>query len=378
MIATQRAIAVAEIGTAHGGNLQKGLELIDAAADSGADAVKVQVVFAREILPPEAGLVPLPGGLKPLYEIFRSLEQPSEFYAALAERAQHRGIDFFGTPFGTESMQILSKIGVHTWKLASPELNHEPLLEKLAQTEQTLILSTGVSLARDIERALQLIRSVRSSTAPIILLHCRSLYPLPENQANLYSIPLMSKQFNLPVGFSDHSTDPILLPSLAIALGAVMVEKHLTLDNDAGGLDDSIALNPEKFALMTRAMRRFGGEGRSHTSTDAKKTLKHAIDELSPEYGLERIVNALGDNSLGMAPDEEIHYHRTNRSIHAIGALPKDTILTPENTAILRTEKCLRPGIKPKHRRKVYGRRLCRDISSGDGITWDDLEAMPS
>jgi sialic acid synthase SpsE len=93
-------IIIAEIGTAHAGDLKRGLELIDAAADAGADIVKTQVVFAREILPPEAGLVPLPGGPTPLYEVFRSLEQPPEFYAALAQRAEERGIGFLASPFG--------------------------------------------------------------------------------------------------------------------------------------------------------------------------------------------------------------------------------------------------------------------------------------
>ena len=150
-------IIVAETGTAHGGDLARGLDLIDAAADAGADIAKVQVVFADEILPPEAGLVPLPGGDTPLYEVFRKLERPLEFYAALAERAAARGIGFLASPFGEKSVRILEEIGVGAWKVASPELNHEPLLEQLARTGLPIILSTGVSKSKDIERALEVV-----------------------------------------------------------------------------------------------------------------------------------------------------------------------------------------------------------------------------
>ena len=150
-------IIVAEIGTAHGGDLARGLDLIDAAADAGADIAKVQVVFADEILPPEAGLVPLPGGDTPLYEVFRKLERPLDFYAALADRAAARGIGFLASPFGEKSVRILEEIGVGAWKVASPELNHEPLLERLARTGLPIILSTGVSKSKDIERALEVV-----------------------------------------------------------------------------------------------------------------------------------------------------------------------------------------------------------------------------
>jgi sialic acid synthase SpsE len=227
-------IIIAEIGTAHAGDLKRGLELIDAAADAGADIVKTQVVFAREILPPEAGLVPLPGGPTPLYEVFRSLEQPPEFYAALAQRAEERGIGFLASPFGEKSVALLEDIGVKAWKIASPELNHEPLLERVAGTGLPLILSTGVSVPEDIRRALDVVDAAQrragekkadgpsgesTSRAPVILLHCLTNYPAPENEANLRLIPTLTEAYRRPVGLSDHSLDPVLIPSLAAALG---------------------------------------------------------------------------------------------------------------------------------------------------------------
>ncbi len=367
----KQPVIIAEIGTAHNGDLQKALELVNAAADAGADAVKVQVVFADEILPPEAGLVPLPGGPVPLYEVFRSLEQPLSFYVALAEQAKSRNLEFLGTPFGKKSVELLKDIGVQIWKVASPELNHEPLLEQLASLGQPLILSTGVSLPEDIEQALKVIG--RCGAPPVTLLHCITSYPAPENEANLRSIATLTTRFHVPAGLSDHSLDPILLPVLAVASGAVIVEKHITLSHETDGLDDRVALLPDDFALMTAAVKRYAPEVNLSQEVN-NKHLNYVITELIPEYGLPRIEAALGDGILGLAESELPHYGRTNRSIHATGPLAAGTTVSLENTALLRTEKVLRPGIPSRDRARVYGQRLVRDVASGDGITWEDLE----
>ena len=388
-------IVIAEVGTAHGGDLNRGLELIDAAADAGAHIAKVQVVFAEEILPPEAGLVPLPGGDTPLYEVFKNLEKPVEFYAALAERAAGRGIGFLASPFGEKSIRLLEDIGVQAWKVASPELNFEPMLQRLAATGLPLILSTGVSRMEDIRRALDVIEGAspgkaapgesdippaKASPLPITILHCLTSYPAPENQANLRVIPALAAAFGYPAGLSDHSLDPVLIPSLAAALGAVVIEKHITLDKQAGGLDDPVALTPGAFAAMTAAVKRFAlpaqPSPRDAGSADPPSPahLATVIAELAGEYGRERVEACLGDGIKGLAPAEESSYTRTNRSLHARGALKKGTIISEENTAFLRTEKVLNPGLEPRYRKEAYGRRLNRDIPSGDGITLEDLQ----
>ena len=364
-------LIIAEIGTGHQGDLRRGLELIDAAADAGADAAKVQVIFAGEILPPEVGTVSLPGGPTPLYDVFRSLERPPEFYAALAHRAESRSIGFLATPFGERSVGLLEDLGVKVWKVASPELNHEPLLERLARTGRPIILSTGVSRPGDIQRALEVVDAAwRSRTetgeagrAEVLILHCLTSYPAPEHEANLRAVPVMARTYNRPVGLSDHSLDPVLLPAVATALGAVAVEKHITLDRAGGGLDDPVALVPQDFARMTAAMRRLAG-----------LDFPAAMDQLTAELGSHRIEACLGSGRLGLAPSEESSYGRTNRSLHAVGALGEGTVINPANTALLRTEKALRPGIPPRYRQAAYGRRLRRDVVSGDGIRWDDLD----
>lgn len=358
-------IIVAELGTAHNGELKCGLELVDAAADSGADIVKVQVVFADEILPPQAGLVPLQEGSIPLYDVLRSLECSSDFYAALAARAAQRGIGFLASPFGKQSVQLLNKIGVQAWKVASPELNHEPLLEELAHTGLPIILSTGVSRIEDVHRAMEVIYRAAGSTekSRVLLLHCITSYPAPRKESNLMAIPRMRKEYGVDVGFSDHSTDVVLIPALAAALGAVMIEKHFTLNKKSGGLDDSVALTPSGFSRMAAAIRSI-----------AALNSEDAIISLREEFGTHLVESVLGDGSLGLAPSEVENYGRTNRSIHSVGFLVAGTIVTPLNTAILRTEKVLRPGIAPRHRHDVYGRRLRVAIKAGDGITWNDLE----
>ena len=376
------AAAVAEAGTAHGGDLTRGLELIDAAVEAGADVVKFQVVFADEILPPQAGLVPLPGGPVPLYEVFRSLERAPEFYAALAAHADSRGIGFLATPFGERSVRLLERLGVRAWKAASPELNHEPLLGRLARTGRPIILSTGVSRPEDIQRALEVIDSEwrepaaasqnqpvsqpsaeAGNRAAVIILHCLTCYPAPENEANLRAIPAMAAAYGRPVGFSDHSLHPVLLPALAAALGAVVVEKHMTLDRGGGGLDDKVALVPDDFAKMISAMRHFGA-----------MPFADALKELKREFTAERVESCLGSGRIGLAPSEEASYGRSGRSLHAVGGLGAGTMIGPENTALLRTEKVLKPGLAPRERHSAYGRRLRHGIPPGEGITWDDLD----
>ena len=366
-------IVVAEIGTSHQGDLTRGLELVDASADAGAHVAKFQVIFADEILPPEAGLVQLPGGAISLFRVLKSLERPVEFYGALKERTLSRGLKFLASPFGEKGFELLEEIGVEAWKIASPELNHEELLETLARTGKPLILSTGVSEIEDIRRALEVVESVFPRGQSAILLHCLTSYPAPEGQANLRTIQTLKKTFGLPVGISDHSRHAVLIPALASALGAIVIEKHITLSRDAGGLDDLVALNPEEFARMYDAVIRYAAP-RNRKFEALEAHLAATIEELAGGYGRERVEMALGNGIKCLARSEIANYHRSNRSLHAIRALPAGTLVSKQNSAILRTEHNLRPGIEPRHRYLAYGRRLANNIPSGEGIRWKDLE----
>ncbi|MGO8694144.1 MAG: N-acetylneuraminate synthase family protein [Rectinemataceae bacterium] len=349
-------LVVAEIGTGHGGDVGKARDLIAAAAESGADCAKFQCVIADEILHPAAGTVPLPGGAVPLYERFRALELDEDFYAELKAETEAHGMIFMCTPFGLGSARLLKRIGVRSMKVASPELNHFPLLDELASYGLPTILSSGVSTLADIERA---IRRFRSSLA---LLHCVTAYPAPEEEYNLRLLEGLSRVLGLPVGVSDHSLDPILIPTLAVASGGVIVEKHICLSRDDSGLDDPIAQPPDAFNAMVRAIRR----SQSRPPADT-------IGDLASVYGRARVESALGDGIKRLAPSEEANYLRTNRSIHAVRTIDKGEILGKDDIALLRTEKVLRPGLDPGLLGIVLGRRARREIPAGEGIEWEDV-----
>ncbi len=347
---------VAELGTSHNGSLDRAFRLVDAAAEAGADAVKLQFVIADEILHPLTGEVELPGGKVHLYERFKTLEKPPEFYREIKTYAESNGLLFLCTPFGIESARILKSLGCPVLKIASPELNHVPLLRKAASYGLPLILSTGVSTLGDIERAL------RITGRNVVLLHCVTAYPAPEEEYNLRLIPNLRNIFFVSVGLSDHSRDPVLVPAAAAALGASLVEKHFTLSRNGDGLDDPIALLPEEFHRMVEAIRR------------AERMEWNELSAwLEDEYGKVRLEEVLGTGSKVLAPSERDSYGRTNRSIHALRNLEADEKLSRENIAVLRTEKNLEAGLEPAFWDKVLGKRTCRSVPSGKGIAWGDL-----
>jgi len=358
-----RVLIIAEIGTGHGGDEVKAAELIAAAIESGADCVKFQHVYADEIIHPATGLVPLPGGPTPLYDTFKALETSPDFMSRLKERVESMGALFLCTPFGLRSARELRDIGVHAMKIASPELNHAQLMEEIATYGLPTILSSGVSRLSDIENALEPFSQTGTSTA---LLHCVTAYPAPETDYNLRVLEALSTLFGVPVGISDHSADPLVVPSLAVASGACIIEKHLCLSRQGDGLDDPIALPPRDFERMSAAVRRMS---RLVEDIGAAAT----INALKNEYGATMTEAVLGDGHKRLAHSEAANYSRTNRSIHARRSIARGERFSADNLAILRTEKVLRPGLAPLQLPVVIGRRAARDIPDGEGVEWADL-----
>lgn len=353
---TGRIKIIAEIGTSHGGSLHHARELIDAAADSGADILKTQIVFADEIIHPNTGVVELPGGRIRLFDRFVELEQNFDFYLRLKQMAEERGMSFLASPFGLKSLEFVTKLGCNEIKIASPELNHFPLLKAAAATGKRLLLSTGVSKLNDIEAALKI-----TGSGNTVLFHCITSYPAPENEYNLKLIPFFRDSFGTDAGVSDHSIGPLLVPAAAAAVGASFIEKHFTLSTSGEGLDDPIALSPADFSAMTEIIRR------------VEKT-ENPLETVKGELGASRVDTVLGDGVKKLAPSEEANYGRTNRSIHAIPTLKAGDILTIENTALLRTEKKLRPGLPPEFYDELLGRKLIRPVNAGEGIVAEDLD----
>jgi sialic acid synthase SpsE len=354
-------LVVAEAGSAHGGDLTRGVELVNAAAEAGADAVKFQIIFADEIVHPRTGTIRLPGGEVPIYERFRQLERDEAFYAGLKDAAGRRGLIFLASVFGPRSLSLLRRLGAEAVKIASPELNHLPLLDLVAASGLPAILSTGVSTMEDIRRAL-------SRCPGSALLHCVTAYPAPESQYNLRLIPALRAAFGVPVGVSDHSLDPLLVPAAAAALGACLVEKHLTLGRSGGGLDDPIALEPAAFASMVQGLRALEGLGQQPAAGPGR-----ALERLAERYGRERVEQVLGDGVKRLAPAEAGYYAATRRSLHAVGDIAEGARLRPEDVCIVRSERNLRPGLEPEHFAGVVGRTARRRIPAGQGIRWEDL-----
>lgn len=370
----------AEIGTSHNGKISKAKQLVEAAVKAGADSVKFQWVYAKEILHPNTGIVKLPGGNIRLYDRFKQLEMPPKFYFEMKDFAHSLGCKFICSPFGLKSLQELLDINPDGIKIASPELNHFPMLEKLAfyrekQVQQgknpiPVILSSGVSTLSDIESALNYFSKDKTG---ITLLHCITSYPAPPEQYNLRLLSNLQNIFGVPVGVSDHSMDSVLVPVLAAACGASFIEKHITLSRQEDGLDDPVALEPHSFEIMVKSVIQ---QEKKIKCYGYEKALFNCIEELKEEFSHEIILQTLGSGVKTLAEAEALNYGRTNRSIHVIKDMKAGDVIKQEDVAILRTEKELNPGMSPKYLEKITGAILTQDIPAGQGLTWQHFISL--
>jgi sialic acid synthase SpsE len=356
-----KPLIIAELGTGHGGSLSRAKELTRAAAEAGATCIKLQMVFADEILHPNTGEVALPGGKIRLYDRFRQLEMPLEFYAELKDYIESLGLLFLCTPFGLKSAQMLRELQPKVVKIASPELNFTDLLKEIAGWGLPVLLSSGVSTLGDIEEAIGILSCPQPSIL-YSLLHCVTAYPAPETDYNLRLLGNLAAVFGVSVGVSDHSLDPELVPTLAVTQGAAIIEKHFCLSRDDPGLDDPVALPPQDFALMVKAIHRAVEVGPEET-----------MAMLSRERGTETVEAVLGNGVKMLAPSEKENYTRTNRSIHALRDIQPGEIIGAGDFAILRTEKILRPGLTPSWAAHICGRTARQFIPAGEGIRFEDV-----
>lgn len=363
---------IAEIGTSHGGSIEKCRQLIKASVESGADAVKLQWVYADEILHPETGFVDLPGGKIRLYDRFRQLEVPKEFYRQAQDYAHSLSVKFICSPFGLKSLEELLSLSPDAVKIASPELNHFPMLKALAEYrkkqkqagEQPIqtILSTGVSTLGDIEKAIAI-----TGRENVTLLHCITSYPAPENQYNVRLLKTLSAIFDISTGISDHSLDPVLVPALSALCGGTITEKHITLSKKNDGLDDPVALEPEQFALMVHAIHQAQAAFRHYGPEIA---LQKGAEQLAAQFTMEKIMEVLGTGVKALAPAEKENYGRTNRSLHFVRDMKKGQTIEEGDIAVLRTEKVLTPGLSPEFLDIIYGSELSCPVKAGDGVSW--------
>lgn len=366
---------IAEIGTAHGTSLEKAKELIDGAAKAGADAVKFQWVYAEEILHKNTGFVLLPGGKIPLFDRFKQLEVSADFFAKARDYAHSKNLLFACSPFGVRSLKELIDIKPDIIKIASPELNHYPMLKALksaldAGLETPVVLSSGVSKLADIEKALDVLEFDEEKAKQFTLLHCITSYPAPENEYNVRLVRTLKDIFGINTGISDHSLDPVLVPVLSTVMGGTCIEKHITLSKKTDGLDDPVALEIDEFSNMvysvnqTKAiLKRYGEE----------EGAKIAIKQMEDLYGEDKVRSVLGSGVKRLAKSESANYGRTNRSLHFLHDMKKGDVVKESDIAVLRTEKVLTPGLSPEYLSTVIGCTLTSDVSSGNGVEWKNL-----
>ena len=314
---------IAEAGSNHDGKLSQAKELIDIAADSGADAVKFQVYSAEKLYSEKA----------PQFVIIKENELPREWLRELAEYARNKSLIFLATPFDREAVDQLYEIGIPAYKWSSLEIVDLPLLRHAASKGKPMILSTGVCNLADIQEAVDAVYS--TDNKDIVLLHCASLFQYPQkpHQVNLRMMDTIRDAFQLPVGLSDH-TSGFTIPVAAVARGACVIEKHFTLSRKLMGPDHSFALEPDELKQMVKAIR------------EVEKSLGSPVKKPIQE-------------------EKEILLQRP--SIIARANIPKGTRLTGDMLIIKRPGY----GIKPKFLDTIIGRETKKDIGKGDGITWD-------
>jgi N-acetylneuraminate synthase len=330
---------IAEAGVNHNGKRALAIKLIDAAKKARADAVKFQTYSTDHLVTPlsKKAVYQRKGRSDPesQYEMLKKLELSKEDFTYLAAYAKKKKITFLSTPFDEGSVDFLETLDVPAYKIGSGELTNIPLLRSIACRNKPVILSTGMATLGEIEASLAEMK--KAGAQDIILLHCISAYPSDIIIQNLRAITTLQRTFNLPIGFSDH-TGGVMAAIIAVSLGAVIVEKHLTLDNSMEGPDHKASLNPSGFARLVQVIR----------TTEA----------------------ALGDGIKKPSAAESDIIRTARKSIVAERDVTKGSTITAAMVAIKRPGT----GIGPAFLDAVIGKRACRDIKRHTPITWDCIE----
>jgi len=325
---------IAEMSGNHNQSLDRALAIVDAAAESGAHAVKLQTYTAdtitlREIEHVIADSDSLWQG-RSLYELYDQAHTPWEWHEAIFDRARAAGLIAFSSPFDETAVDFLEELGTPCYKIASFECTDLPLIEKVAATGKPLIVSTGMATLAEIDAAVSTAR--KAGARDIVLLKCTSTYPATPQNSHLRTIPHLREAFGCEVGLSDH-TMGVGAAVAAVALGATVVEKHFTLSRADGGVDAAFSLEPgELRALVTETERAWHALGQVH-------------------YG-------------PTAAEKASTFFR--RSLFIGRALAAGSVLTRADIRIVRPAL----GVAPAELERVIGRRLKRDVEPGTPVTW--------
>lgn len=319
---------IAEAGVNHNGSLETAKRLVDAAVQAGADCVKFQTYITEEDTSVFAAQADYQkqntgDGGQSQYEMLKKLELGYEEFRELKRYCGEKGILFLSSPFELRSVAFLEEIGIPFWKIASSEVTNYPFLKKIAQTGKPIVMSTGMCTLQEIRQAVNVLESC--GEREIVLLQCNTEYPTPMQDVNLRAMQGLQKEFGYPAGYSDH-TQGIEIPIAAAALGAVIIEKHFTLDKQMEGPDHIASLEPKELEAMVHAIR--------------------------------NVETALGSPAKEISESERKNRTAARKSVVAARDIRRGEILTEENIAAKRPGG----GISPMRWEELLGQRAVRDF----------------
>lgn len=318
---------IAEVGVNHNGDINLAKQMIDAAKDAGVDAVKFQTFVAENLVSSCAEKADYQkettGSDESQLDMIKKLELSFDDFSELKSYCVSRGLDFMSTPFDFESIDFLAELGQDIFKIPSGEITNLPYLIEIGKLKRKVILSTGMSILSEISDALEILK--KSGTTEITLLHCNTAYPTPYEDVNLNAMQTLKDTFNLPIGYSDH-TPGIEVPIAAVAKGAVVIEKHFTLDKNMEGPDHKASLEPDELKQMVTSIR--------------------------------NIERALGSSDKEPTASEIINRDIARKSIIAKCAIKAGEIFTEENITVKRPGN----GVSPMKWFDVLGQKAVRDF----------------
>lgn len=330
-----KTLIIAEAGVNHNGDMGIAKELIEIAAESGADMVKFQTFSAERLATPTAGKaeyqLKTTDSSESQYEMLKKLEITEVMHRELIAHCKLLNIGFLSTGFDIESVNMLVGLGQNIFKIPSGEIINFPLIQHIGRLGKQVILSTGMAQMEEIEAAIGVLEVAGTPRSQIVVLHCTSAYPVPMSDVNLSAMRTIKEKFNVPVGYSDHTLG-IEIPIAAVALGAVVIEKHFTLDRNLPGPDHKASLEPNE--------------------------LKSMID------GIRNIEEALGDGVKRAMPSEAPNLWVIRQSIVASRKIKMDELFTAENLATKRAGS----GISPMRWEEVLGKKAIRDFHENELI----------